>query len=242
MPANSPLRHFVSEFPAADPAASNSHADPVRQAFGVRPSDLAAVHRRDVNLLIWRRPPIDGIAAFAGTLANLTGFSVCTEGTPLDITRHLRRSLVRHSTGHRPARERFVADVSRLTWLFSNLSRSASVHLHLEAVGDDACHIFHVDRRTLRLLVTYHGRGTEWLPEAAIDRDALGYGRNDEICLDRGAVGRLKPFWAGVFKGSAAPGNERSGIVHRSPPIGRSGRSRLLLRLDPSADIVNLHD
>jgi len=213
----------------------------VRQASGAAASDLAQIHQPDVNLVVWRRAPNSGIAGVAAALVNTPGFDACLHGTPAVLGFRLRSVLKRAARERPRARLRFAADLSALVRRFATLTGSTSIHLHLEGIDDDACSLFHVDRRTLRLLTAYHGDGTEWLPEAAVNRAALGAGSNDAICRDRSQIRRLRPFWVGLFKGSAH-GDDRFGIVHRSPPIRRRGGRRLLLRLDPSADIVTLHD
>jgi len=231
----------ISSVRRESPSEQREEKPVVRQASSAAASDLALIRQPDVNLVVWRRPLNRGIAGVAAALASSPGFDACLHGTPAVLGFRLRSLLKRAARGRRRARLRFAADVSALVRRFATLAGSTSIHLHLEAIADDACSLFHVDRRTLRLLTTYHGDGTEWLPEAAVDRPSLGSGRNDAICLDRSQIRRLRPFWVGVLKGSAH-GDDRFGIVHRSPPIRRRGGRRLLLRLDPSADIVNLHD
>ncbi|MEW8312966.1 MAG: DUF1826 domain-containing protein [Candidatus Thiodiazotropha taylori] len=42
----------------------------------------------------------------------------------------------------------------------------------------------------------------------------------------------FEPFWVGIMKGNAYPGNAGQGLVHRSPQISGSGKTRVLFCLD----------
>ncbi len=98
-----------------------------------------------------------------------------------------------------------------------HLARLAPVErlrIRLEIVTTDACRRFHADRVTLRLLVTLHGPGTQWIGTA--DPDAIEQ-------VPTGAVA--------VFKGRLLV--EDPAILHRSPPIAGTGRHRLMLAIDP---------
>ena len=45
------------------------------------------------------------------------------------------------------------------------------------------CKRYHIDNVPMRLLVTYYGRGTEWLPSDAADYDAYYSGKNNKKIL-----------------------------------------------------------
>ena len=104
--------------------------------------------------------------------------------------------------------------------------------MRLETTDTSKCHRFHVDRTRLRLLCTYRGPGTEWLTDAQVDRTALNNGSTNEDIIRCGSPHRFAPFWVGIMKGNAYPGNAGRGLVHRSPPIASSGQTRVLFCLD----------
>lgn len=88
------------------------------------------------------------------------------------------------------------------------------------------CHKYHVDHVPLRLLVTYIGAGTEWLPEAAADRQAFANKEPaDKIVKDPSARQFMSPWDIAIFRGGP------DGLLHRTPDAALSAPS-LLMRLD----------
>jgi len=89
------------------------------------------------------------------------------------------------------------------------------------------CIRYHVDMVPQRLLVTYSGQGTEWIPNEAADRDAFLKGKpNPKIILDKSALRWMNPFDVSVFRGG-----DGNGLLHRTPDSALKSKS-LLLRLD----------
>jgi hypothetical protein len=84
-----------------------------------------------------------------------------------------------------------------------------------------------------RLITTYVGPGTEWVPEEAVRREALDHptdcpcDANKEIVRDPSAIRHAVPGEVIVMKGALHPG--RRGAIHRSPAIEGTGRVRVLL-------------
>ena len=100
------------------------------------------------------------------------------------------------------------------------------------------CPRFHVDRVPVRMICTYEGPGTEWLPERAINREKLGSGacgHTDEtsgLILDSAAIQSIPSYAIALLKGELWEGNEGRGAVHRSPGTTPRYPRRLLLTLD----------
>ena len=91
------------------------------------------------------------------------------------------------------------------------------------------CSRYHVDNVPKRLLVTYAGRGTEWIPDMAADRTAFESGEpNEHIVKDTSALRHIRQWDVAVFRGF------REGILHRTPDEALNGPS-ILLRLDHSS-------
>ncbi|WP_137862190.1 MULTISPECIES: DUF1826 domain-containing protein [unclassified Sphingomonas] len=85
---------------------------------------------------------------------------------------------------------------------------------------------FHADYVRARLITTYAGPGTQWL-------DALTARRLDAgIPPRRAEIRQLRTGQVGIFKGHDWP--TTTPILHRSPPIARAGKARLLLVVDPA--------
>jgi hypothetical protein len=70
------------------------------------------------------------------------------------------------------------------------------------------------------------------LTNEQVDRLAQGTGAPNEEIIRFGEPSRFEPFWVGILKGDAYPGNAGYGLVHRSPPITGSGLTRVLFCLD----------
>jgi hypothetical protein len=197
------------------------------------PAGLAAIHRSSVNLALWiRRLPAALADDAAWTAAEPFSSEHRIEIGPINMRRRITPFLDAAGLPPRPSRPLLASDMARLVRLFAALSGFSQINLRLELLDHDACRLFHCDRKSLRLLCTYYGPGTEWLPEDAVDRRALGGGCNRAICRDPKRIQRLAAGTVGLFKGEAHPGNAGRGIVHRSPPIAREGLRRLVLCLD----------
>ncbi len=93
------------------------------------------------------------------------------------------------------------------------------------------CQRFHTDFNYLRLLCTYKGPATLWLPEKGADRMAHYSGKdNDSIVKNSDLIQQANTGDVLVLKGGMYP--NAKAIIHRSPPIQTQGQKRLLLRID----------
>lgn len=113
-------------------------------------------------------------------------------------------------------------DIEGLITRFANATKAGEIEVRLEAICDDACRLFHVDRARARLVTTYLGPGTEWVPthcaaEAIHNQETYG-----------GPIHQMPRFAIGLFPGSLSPSG---GLAHRSPPLKGTGRVRLFLCL-----------
>lgn len=169
------------------------------------------------DLAIWHRHPIPGSSRLAGMPASrLPTFRV--EGRIESIA----SGVGRHLKGRRWAW--LAGDIAMLAARFATASGASDLIVRLEAISTDACRYLHHDYVPLRLVCTYRGPGTEWLPPA---REDLIEGRKG------GAAGLLESvpaFAPALFSGRTRPG--AAPILHRSPPLGQSGIVRLVLTID----------
>ena len=89
-----------------------------------------------------------------------------------------------------------------------------------------ACQRYHIDNVPLRLLVTYYGKGTEWVPDSAVDRLAYDSGMpNNKILTNNNARKFLNAWDIAIFRGGP------DGLLHRTPDAALNTPS-ILLRLD----------
>lgn len=202
------------------PAAGTTHV-----VSGTRPAVLRAIRAPAITLAIWTRPPPAGLVRIAESLARQAPFCATAEGRPGPAAAAVVDDLPGASAC---ARTRLATDIARVSALFTAIAGSPTLRIRLEAIDGPGCHLFHADRVGLRLLCTYAGQGTEWVPDDAVDRAALG--DNARAVTRPGAVRRLARFAVGLLKGEAFPGNAGRGIVHRSPPARPT--PRLVLCLD----------
>ncbi|MCI5049005.1 MAG: DUF1826 domain-containing protein [Rickettsiales bacterium] len=118
----------------------------------------------------------------------------------------------------------WIKDIAQLCWLFGGLMKTNQVSVWLGT--NRGCRRYHTDNVPMRLVVTYSGRGTEWLPEEAANRDAYKAGApNENILTDPNARQWLEPWDVGIFKGG------QNGVLHRTPDDALYQRT-LLLRID----------
>ncbi|MBN7796086.1 DUF1826 domain-containing protein [Parahaliea mediterranea] len=204
----------------------------VHAGVGDDPDALAGIYRDEVNLAVWQRQPDPSLAAEARWLLADQGFN----GLKLTLPTARLASFDRFLPGLESC-PRLRADLHLLSDMFSCLFDLQCVGLRLGALTSAMCPKFHVDRVTCRLICTYTGAGTEWLPNHSVDRGKLGVASGG---LDDAASGlypsprAIQQLAAGdvaLLKGEAWQGNEGAGLVHRSPAV-ETGQPRLLLTLD----------
>ena len=133
-------------------------------------------------------------------------------------------------------------DIARLINCFSVVTGSDSLRLLLERVNSNMCRRFHTDINSLRLLCTYLGPGTLWLPNDNINHRAMRQkGSDPGIALDKNKIQQVGVGEIAILKGAVYPGENTQACVHRSPTIEESGETRLLLRLDTNGFLNDLN-
>jgi hypothetical protein len=201
-------------------------APPRRRAVavsGAMPEVLLDVLRPEVNLAVWHRALPAALGTAMRPLAAAAPFTAVVEDTPDAAVDALAAKL--------PAAAPLdlLLDIRALAAAFATVAETGgAVRIRLEAITGPACHRWHADAVGLRLLCTYRGAGTEWLPLAGgaavarhLDPKALPCARAQ---VATGAVA--------ILKGERHAGNAGFGCIHRSPPAGPGERARLLLCLD----------
>ena len=182
----------------------------------------------DVDLVVWRRAMP---AALADWIDLLPPECIPSGRFLLEPSRtpSLLSALMEDTgTPRGPASDLFIQDVTELASRFAALLETRRVDLRLDRIDDDACWKFHCDNVPSRLLCTYRGPGTQYVP-ACYRREALRQQRSYA-----GPLLQYPRFTAVLLRGSLLPGVK--GVLHRSPPMSGCGETRLLLCLNtPSA-------
>lgn len=131
----------------------------------------------------------------------------------------------------------FYEDIQYLTKLFCELFDIKDAWLRIDAIDKPMCPRFHADHLKCRLVTTYYGPGTQWLPNSLVNRNKLGHGNNglaDDISglfSKKSDIENLDVGDIGLLKGEAWVNNEGLGLVHRSPHSD-SNYKRLYVTID----------
>lgn len=175
-------------------------------------SDLADIYRPEVNGVIWPRRLSEEVQRECRAMLGEPRFS----GGSVTL----------------PARSS-----GALVDMFATLFEVERVGLRLLPLEGQMCPRFHVDRVPCRMVTTYAGAGTQWLPQHRVDRSKLGPGsgglKDSESGLfaDTSHIESMAEGDVALLKGEMWEGNEGGGLVHRSPLVPGPAR-RLLLTLD----------
>jgi hypothetical protein len=209
-------------------------ADAARCRIGDDVSAFANLFAPDVDLVIWRRPIEPVLHRFARDVLAKDELECLRELTLAELPR--LSPLPRAAKHADPAAAAaFDADLRFLVRAFAELTSAVRIGLRLVRLSGPMCPRFHTDFVGVRLLTTYCGAGTEWLPAAQVDRRFLGHRSNGQpddtsgLLRPGAAVQQVPEFAVALLKGDAWPGHGERGVVHRSPS---SQRPRVLLSLD----------
>lgn len=198
---------------------------------GDTPEVLAEIYRDDVNLAVWQNHASPSILNEAKLLL-ATGAVINQRAMLSSSIVHQKILDTLPTLADYP---HLSSDICLLVDMFTCLFELTSVGLRLTSPAGAMCPKFHVDHVPCRLITTYAGPATEWLPDDCVDRNRLGVaGWNNEesgLLTKADAVQQLLPGDVALLKGESWEGNEKRGVVHRSPLIDRDGE-RLLLTLD----------
>ena len=100
----------------------------------------------------------------------------------------------------------FIKDVCDLVNEFCKMFNTQKAWLRLDSINRPMCPNFHTDDVKCRMVSTYVGPATQWIPQ---DINENNLKESDIRQLDTGHVALLK--------GEGWKGNEGNGLIHRSP-------------------------
>ena len=181
---------------------------------------LGAIRDAHCNLAIWQRAAVADFAPLIASNSRDLRFTCAAKDVPAWLDEGMNQG---GYGGDAALRHALIDDAAKLANLYCATLDLAMLELRLEVVRTDSCRKFHADYVTARLITTYVGEGTDWLDEDGAARVAAGAAPL--------RVHRLSTFDVGLFKGKLATDRP---AIHRSPPIGDSGATRLLLVLNPA--------
>lgn len=196
-----------------------------RAVIGKSPSILRHWVDADTELALWQREFEPSVTSELDRLSQDQLPQARFITSPDLISSAIEKALHGWASEHNDLFPALAGDIEALVARFFQMTGSDAVKLRLEAIRDDACRLFHIDRARARLTTTYVGPGTEWVP-CTHAADALASQENYE-----GPLHQMPRFAVGIFPGALSP---FGGLLHRSPHIAGSGEHRLLLCLTQS--------
>lgn len=183
------------------------------------PSVLQQIGAPGIAAVIWQRRPLPEFLDWINALPVEDLPRVRTLVTVGAVEDCVQAACEKAGTPRGPMRDMLASDIAALGFIMSEVMRAPLMHLRLDVVTTDACRRFHIDNMTARMLCTYRGAGTQ-----------LAQPGQEQAPLD------MTTGAAAILRGALWPGREKTGLLHRSPPIAGTGQNRLLLVLDPGSD------
>lgn len=203
---------------------------------GVRdtnPSVLANIYESQFNIAIWQRElPL----ALQGVLERFVETYPTFQTSMTFDANNALPSLIEVLKSKEPT-NLLAEDLAQIIDMFCCLFEQNRVGLRLTVLSKAMCPKFHVDQVPCRLVSTYHGDATEWLPNVGVDRAKLGHGSDgladheSGLYLHQNDIQQLNKGDVALLKGERWEGNESAGLIHRSPGL-QQDKKRLLLTLD----------
>ena len=197
----------------------------VNAAIGSNETILQDIHIKSKNIAVYQRD----ITTLSPELERISEYAVECRAT--GTMEEILSILDDYFTNHLPEAPALLKDISELLDVFKQTTDSPSFRLLLATVNTNMCRKFHTDVNDLRMLCTYIGPGTHWVPNEGVNQKALQLrGSNQEIVKDPQQIQRVQTGDVVILKGALYP--EANPILHRSPPIEKTKEKRLLLRID----------
>ena len=191
------------------------------------------------NLVIWKRPPNPRVERWVSLWLSRIDLEIDRTIHPdHDVTDELVHDLCAAGCPPGAGMCDFAIDITFLAGAFARIAGLEQARVRLETLRDDGCTKFHVDSLRLRMLCTYAGPGTEWVPDKYANRRELGINAetmekaNRRIVPDPSHVQVTPTGAVMIFKGSGYDNRPHTGLVHRSHPVRHAGEIRLRLCID----------
>jgi len=129
-------------------------------------------YNKEKNIVIWQRKLTRALVKSAENILTLSPtLKITAVVRPEDKCLSLKKAL-----GSKVISQSLLKDIENLVEMFCFLFGLKQAGLRLTALDNAMCPRFHVDRVPCRLLTTYHGIATEWIPHTFADRKKLGSG------------------------------------------------------------------
>lgn len=236
--------------PLGPKGGSQSGTDPDQIVFVNKAADLNKIQDDAVQLAVWRQTKVpsfvtalsdpsiapEDLPAFEGMV--LPGNMVANYmkermWVPYKLRSHEKRKQALDEEGI----DELVQHIEDLVQVFADISKEAGVsfeeevvNVKLHVVEDNKCKYWHQDCVPFRMIATFRGACTEWVPPE-YKQETLKRRQFDSEHMQS-----LKHCDVALFKGRDDVDDDVNfdtpGIVHRSPQIEGKGSCRLVLVID----------
>lgn len=179
------------------------------------------IYQEDVNMVNWQRDLSPTVTQEVQQLINTDQEIKQTRFIELNDLDNQLLNLFTNSQNL----SHLTADLKTLIEMFACLFEIDKVGLRFVRLNHAMCPKFHVDRVPCRLITTYFGEATQYIPNHAVTRQETGLEANLEY------IEQLSCGDVALLKGETWPNNEHCGLVHRSPGVAEN-ESRMVLTLD----------
>ena len=198
-----------------------------RAIEGDQPTILSGIYSNETNMAVWQRHFTkelnQAISSIVNTLPRLQASCTVTPQSSYDA--------INTVLGTTEESKILSKDITLLVDMFCCLFDLNRVGLRLTVLNQAMCPNFHVDKVPCRLVTTYQGKGTEWIPYHLVNRSQLSAINQSGLFKSANDIQQLNKGDVALLKGELWDGNENAGLVHRSPQC-KNDSSRLLLTLD----------
>jgi len=194
---------------------------------------LTDIYKKDINITIWKRGLCKELEDAINKLLKIhTSLNITISLKPQDAYRTMVNEL-----GDTPEAHILSKDISLLVDMFCYLFDLKRAGIRLNTLEKAMCPRFHVDKVPCRLVTTYRGSTTEWLPNIYADRNQLGIHNSENSDKKSGLYKTSNNIYqsdegdVSLLKGELWIGNKGSGLIHRSPQVV-NGEKRLFMSFD----------
>ncbi|MGB1383019.1 MAG: DUF1826 domain-containing protein [Porticoccaceae bacterium] len=194
---------------------------------------LTDIYQEHTNIVVWQRSLANSLAQAADSVIDSQPtLEKLLVVAPQDASVEVEKAL-----GCSPEAAVLAQDIAQLVDMFCCLFDLKRAALRFSVLDRAMCPRFHVDRVPCRLVTTYQGIATEWLPHNVADRSKLGagnMGKPDELSGlydNDNDINQLQCGDVALLKGELWHNNAGAGLIHRSPQLKDNTR-RLLLTID----------
>lgn len=211
------------------------------------PAILARIYEDAISIAIWQRQLQQEVECYVDELLRKSKtIALKLSGSPEKLMEEIQRvfppacfppTLTSQQSSCISAAT-FYADIHNVLDMFSCLFDAKILGLRINTLEHAMCPRFHTDNVAIRLITTYYGLATEWLPDQLSNRTALGTAFASKIntpgaiTTSENHIQRMAAGDVALFKGELWEGNEGRGIIHRSPAPTIQQPKRLVVTCD----------